>query len=435
MKTLLFIFSIFLTTTVQANVCGTEELAVCDREADIARHRVLAMELDADQLESVVHEFQRQNSAAFRQAQDRTEEFGCERQVRNAGLQDLLNFIENDFPVVQARLLNPGRNNALAASAERAAEFARRNCGAREAQVRQRLFQAASTAYETVPRGAVNMASFDRQTDLRIGRVPTGLGGFIQDGVENGAPTRTFAFTGSENPLQGQGFLDWFNNGANNGGEQLEVAVQHFLAPAVQWLRDNPRGQMRCTGHSLGGALAESFCTAVMMRAREVIRPNFGQFKSDDRIRIVTFNGLGAEDTWQHVYGARSIPNRSNWMVSGASHVRVKNDPLGALVPLGRNRYLVGQVSTYRSSLLVTQPHLDAAAAWDNNVRGIDRTIANGIDSVFNAGRNQRQAAPREAERVRCDSARLEPHNLDCLENAMAEMQCDAQTIPVISRP
>lgn len=338
------------------------ELPICARERDIAINTYLAKSLSSEQIESIL------NLQKFSKQVKKVKDAGspeCEATVEDNshGLKTLVSFIETDFSGITESLLQDA-NLSEKTEANLKGREAYRACVTRENNLNRVLFAEARLAYKDNVQGVEKISP---------GFNIEGLKGFIRTNGD----TKTFAFAGS------QTLLDWTSNIATKGGSQLALAMKLKLAEAVNWVKAGKK--IQCTGHSLGGGIAESFCARVMMEVRKS-QPTFGEFKKDDRIKVVTFNALGGKGPWDaNAQGAPRLPPSNSWMVTGAIHYRVEGDPLKELE--GVSPYLMGTVVTQRSNIRVPKTGTKVGTFFTNR----SKDVANAADNMWRSITGQPQ--------------------------------------------
>lgn len=317
------------------------DFPICKREAEVAKTQALvktqalAKTLTNQEAQVIVNA--RGDIARRKLNRAKERDLACACDNTNPGLQDLLLFIESDFEVVQEELL-AGANASERATAQQRYRTTLSSCQSREQEIHLNLLQESQLAYEENPGNDPKLAVMAENS--------YGLRGFIRESADG--RTKTFAFAGS------QTLFDWncnVNPLENKCSKQLKLALDRYLPAAVAWVKSGKN--IQCTGHSLGGAMAEGFCAAVMRHVRKDTEnfPDFGDFSKDNRIKIVTFNALGASESFRHAIAkyenginAKAVPvpvGPNSWLNTNTLHYRVEGDPL-ALV--AKTSHLMGTV-------------------------------------------------------------------------------------------
>lgn len=148
---------------------------------------------------------------------------------------------------------------------------------------------------------------------------PSGLEGYILKKNGSNPEELTIAFSGTEDGT------DLVSDLLFKGGNQYRAAVRSLMDTMVQAMSQGKK--VTCTGHSLGGGVAQGFCATLLarMQARD---PSFSTRQSDNRLRVVTFGSLG---------GSSMIPNeasiRTTWFASNNTHFVVNGDVIPRIDP------------------------------------------------------------------------------------------------------
>ncbi|MBY0515714.1 MAG: hypothetical protein K2P81_02315 [Bacteriovoracaceae bacterium] len=389
---------ILISLSIEAMASNATEYPVCLREKKIVEFKILARELSTDEVQQILD--QQASSQEFKKVKDSNSRVACNCDTTNPGLQDLISFIESDFRKLQYSLLTRSSASEIQ-EAKSKAQIAFYECQNRERRTHLDLLALSKAAYtEPFPAGSKNMLDgfkglFGNNFNIE------GLKGFTKDSVIDGKNTRTFAFAGTQTGL------DWLANIGSKGGSQLKLANRLMLQDAVSYVKSG--GHIRCTGHSLGGGLAESFCSAVMMEVRKTV-PNFGDFQKDDRIKIVTFNGLGGIGPYRDALGSNApLPSGLSWLASSAVHYRVQGDPL-AMIP--NNPHITGTVFETRSERKVIRTGSRTEAAINNTASAVAVTTGSILDSLQGKTPIQRNVAQDSADLCYASDDPLGAHDL-----------------------
>jgi len=372
-----------------------QDFPICRREREIARYKSLARTLTNDEASSIVNA--QAHIYQLRKARRNENRVACNCDNANQGLKDLITFIEDDYSTIRSNLL--GQTNAAEeAAANSVAQAAYSACETRGRADNLRLLNEAKLSYsDRAPAGTTAMAGFNVE----------GLRGFIRDRVENGQRIKTFAFAGS------QTLFDWWTNLTDKGGSQLAKAMELHLRSTVEFVKNG--GKIECTGHSLGGAVAEGFCAAVMRYVRYEVH-DFGDYQKDNRIKVVTFNGLGAADTYKSAMKKRNGPqdkpvDAKSWLTANTIHYRVEGDPLASV---GAS-HLYGEVIEKASNRTVTKLGSAEATGFMNALR----SARAGITSLFDNKNIPTQPDIRGPQTCRASENPLEAHDIkSCYEIA-----------------
>ncbi len=170
-----------------------------------------------------------------------------------------------------------------------------------------------------------------RLGDAQEGRETcSGFRGFILQGSDG---VITASFTGSQDER------DWFNNLTNGGREQYREMMAEVPEMVRQILQEGKR--LRCTGHSLGGALAQAFCARVMQEVRCARGAAFGTTPADrNAVQTITFNSLGATNmltTDDHVRcdGTQGLDQSlaTTWLATNSTHFTNDGDVVPTIQP------------------------------------------------------------------------------------------------------
>lgn len=371
------------------------ELPICARERDIAINSYLAKTLSSEQIESVL------NLQKFSKQIKKVKDAGspeCDATVNDDshGLKTLMSFIETDFSGITESLLADA-NLSEKTEANLKGREAYRACYDRENRLNRELFAEAKLAYKD------NIAGVEK---LSPNFNVEGLKGFIRVKGD----TKTFAFAGS------QTLLDWTSNIGTKGGSQLALAMRLKLGEAVSWVKAGKK--IQCTGHSLGGGIAESFCARVMMEVRKS-QPTFGEFKKDDRIKVVTFNALGGKGPWDANTPVPRLPPSTSWMVTGAIHYRVEGDPLKELE--GVSPYLMGTVVTQRSNIRVPRTGTKVGTFFTNRSKDVANAADNIWRSITGQPQDKRKVNYATEEYCAASDDALGAHSMDAVESIISQ--------------
>ncbi len=393
MKGLAFIIFLFSFSALAL------DFPVCKREADVARYRMLARTLSNDEADAIVkletHKYH------LRKVKEAEERVACNCDNSNPGLKDLIAFIDSDYKRIQSALLEQTSAEAEAAAGAHAREVLA-SCQDREHELHKKLLKDSEAAYANkAPMGTQAMDGFNLE----------GLRGFIRtEPHASGKQVKTFAFAGSQT-----GF-DWVTNVANHGGSQVKRALTLHLRSAVEWVKAG--NHIQCTGHSLGGGVAEGFCAAVMRYVRYDIK-HFGDFMSDNRVKTVTFNGLGASKTYREgmkqFTKTRDVPapvGPDSWAAANTLHYRVAGDPLAELTG---SPHLMGTVFEKRAQRQVVK----TASREVTGFRNVMRQAADGVDDAWRTlwgGRGDGAAQKDQAEICQASDDPLGAHDLKSCE-------------------
>jgi hypothetical protein len=172
----------------------------------------------------------------------------------------------------------------------------------------QRVF----TQSLAVSRGVYNDVVPDGFSRVRRFTHPNGLEGYILKKINTNPEELMVAFSGTE------GGADAISSITARGRNQHNAAEAMLMGEMVQHMEQGKK--VTCTGHSLGGALAQGFCASLLarMQARD---PGFSTRQADNRLRVVTFGSLG---------GSPLVTNEDNirttWFASNNTHFVVKGD-------------------------------------------------------------------------------------------------------------
>ncbi len=375
MKTLI-LFS-FLITSLPL---WALDFPICKREAEVAKMQALASTLTNEEAQAIVNA--RGENAIRKMNRARERELACPCDNDNPGLQNLLLFIESDFEVIQERLLasvntneqTPAARRQRDADADRLHRDTLAACQGREQRLHLQLLQESQLAYKQLPPNDPKLTVMAFNT--------FGLKGFIRESPDG--TTKTFAFAGS------QTLLDWncnLNPFENKCSKQLKLALDRYLPSAVAWVKSGK--SIQCTGHSLGGAMAEGFCAAVMREVRQDIL-GFGDFKKDNRIKVVTFNALGASETFRHAIAlsensrhASAVPvpvGPNSWLNTNTLHYRVKGDPVALFA---KTPHLMGTVFEKPATRRVARSLSAERAAIQNTLSAASDAIHDTFSSIF----------------------------------------------------
>lgn len=326
---------------------------VCKREGDVARYKHLARTLNNDEAATIVAAQRSWDIERIRRGEERGVACPCDN--NNPGLKDLITFIESDFRLIQDELVAQ-TNEAQEQAAQAVGAQVQAACQTREHALHQQLLRDSQLAYGATPAGTQQMDGFNFE----------GVKGFIR----TEGNVKTFAFAGSATPF------DWYSNIATKGGSQLRRAMQVQLAAAVQWVKSGK--SIQCTGHSLGGGVAEGFCAAVMRRVRQDTENfrDFGDYMSDNRIKVVTFNALGGSHAFRDAVrnterGVRDVPapvGPGSWLATNTLHYRVAGDPLAHVTG---TPHLMGTVFEKEANRTVTRTGAREIAAMQNAANSI----------------------------------------------------------------
>jgi hypothetical protein len=321
-KTTFFIVSLLMSLTAWGM-----DYPVCKRESEIAYRQNLVRKLTNTEAEAIVSSLRDNERQKIQRAMER--ELACPCENNNPGLQSLLLFVETDFVRIRDSLLGEVSQVGVAA-ATRAAEKVLSDCQTREHRLHQELLQEAQLSYQRNPGNDPKLTVMAENT--------FGLRGFIRESADG--TTKTFAFAGSQTLLDWNCNLNPFENKCSN---QLKLALDRYLPSAVAWVKSGKK--INCTGHSLGGAMAEGFCAAIMREVRKDTQnfPDFGEYSKDNRIKVVTFNALGGSETFRKAIElyeqkrvlASAVPvpaGPNSWLNTSTVHYRVEGDPLAQYV-------------------------------------------------------------------------------------------------------
>lgn len=386
----ILILSSFSVTALAAT------LPICERERDIATNTYLAKHLSGEQIESILN-LQKFSTQVQKVRNQGSPECDASIDENSQGLKTLVSFIETDFKDISSALL---QDSSLSEKAEAniKGQEAYKECVAREEHLNRVLFAEAKLAYNDKVPGVEKISP---------GFNAEGLKGFIRTSGD----TKTFAFAGS------QTLLDWTSNFTTKGGSQLALAMKLKLNEAVNWVKAGKK--LQCTGHSLGGGIAESFCARVMMEVRKS-QPTFGDFKKDDRIKVVTFNALGGKGPWDaNAQGAPRLPPASSWMVTGAIHYRVEGDPLKELE--GVSPYLMGTVVTQRSNIRVPRTGTQVGTFFTNRAKDISKVTDNIVRALNGKKQDNTKINYAKEEYCAASDDAFGAHSMEAVESIVSQ--------------
>lgn len=366
---------------------------ICKREGDVAKFKQLARTLTNDEAATIVAAQRSYDIERIRRGEERGVACPCDN--NNPGLKDLITFIESDFRLIQDELLVQTDQ-----AQERAAEAVRAQvqaaCQTREHALHQRLLRESQLAYGSTPAGTQRMDGFNLE----------GVKGFIRTEGD----VKTFAFAGSATPF------DWYSNIATKGGSQLRRAMQVQLAAAVQWVKAGK--SIQCTGHSLGGGVAEGFCAAVMRRVRQDTANfrDFGDYMSDNRIKVVTFNALGGSHAFRDAVrnterGVREVPapvGPNSWLAANTLHYRVEGDPLASVTG---TPHLMGTVFEKPANRMVTRTGSNELTAMRNGLASVADVLDDGWRRLW-GGEADGHSSVNQAVNCRASEDPLGAHDL-----------------------
>lgn len=392
---------------------------ICKREGDVAKYKQLARTLNNDEAATIVAAQRSYDIERIRRGEERGVACPCDN--TNPGLKDLITFVESDFRLIQDELLAQ-TDAAQEQAAQAAGAQVQAACQAREHALHQQLLRDSQLAYGPTPAGTQQMDGFNLE----------GVKGFIRTQGD----VKTFAFAGSATPF------DWYSNLATKGGSQLRRAMQVQLNAAVQWVKAGK--SIQCTGHSLGGGVAEGFCAAVMRRVRQDTANfrDFGDYMKDNRIKVVTFNALGGSHAFRDAVrnterGVRDVPapvGPGSWLATNTLHYRVAGDPLAQITG---TPHLMGTVFEKAANRTVTRTGSREIAA----MRNAGSAFLDGIDDLWRRARGQQtdgNSTVVEGESCRASDDPLGAHDLaSCREilgvnsgwnrSAVAQVEIDAR--------
>lgn|GEM_PF-4236441 len=366
---------------------------ICKREGDVARYKQLARTLSNDEAATIVAAQRSWDIERIRRGEERGVACPCDN--NNPGLQELITFVESDFRLIQDELLAQ-TDAAQEQAARTAGAQVQAACQAREHALHQRLLRDSQLAYGPTPAGTQRMDGFNLE----------GVKGFIR----TEGNLKTFAFAGSATPF------DWYSNIATKGGSQLRRAMQVQLAAAVQWVKSGK--SIQCTGHSLGGGVAEGFCAAVMRQVRQDTANfrDFGDYMSDNRIKVVTFNALGGSHAFRDAVrnterGVRDVPapvGSNSWLASNTLHYRVEGDPLAHITG---TPHLMGTVFQKPATRTVTRTGSRELTAMRNGVASVADVVDDGWRRLW-GGQADEQSSVRQSETCAASEDPLGAHDL-----------------------
>ena len=202
---------------------------------------------------------------------------------------------------------------------------------------------------------------------------PSGLEGYILKKNGTNPEELTIAFSGTEDGT------DVVSDLLFKGGNQYRAAVAKLMDTMVQAMSQGKK--VTCTGHSLGGGVAQGFCATLLarMQGRD---PSFSTRQADNRLRVVTFGSLGGSSM---VANEASI--RTTWFASNNTHFVVNGDVIPRIDPptCGQIRSL-GRLANPADAHDLGTFERFAANGWSSVKQGFQR-IDQAAINLFNGAR------------------------------------------------
>jgi hypothetical protein len=299
----LLLLALFLLSIPAAN--ASEEIArrlgstygTCAREGELAMIRIALPGVNAEELERTVYAFRNNVSPGF----------DC--QCPTIGPTALVDLEAEMEEALNVMLATPDGFKPEEIRQIQAVILA---CEVRQQDLYGQSLKISRDVYNgPVPAGFTLIERFSDRT--------TGLDGYI---VQNNLNPQevTIAFAGTEEP--NDVVADILHKGRNQHRAAVTAARLNQMAGYLAQGK-----KVTCTGHSLGGGLAQGFCASLLatMQARD---SNFSKRQADDRLRVVTFGSLG---------GASMVSNealiRNTWFASNNTHFVVNGDLVASFDP------------------------------------------------------------------------------------------------------
>lgn len=146
---------------------------------------------------------------------------------------------------------------------------------------------------------------------------------------------------------------------------------------------------------------------------------HFGDFMSDNRVKTVTFNGLGASKTYREgmkqFTKARDIPapvGPDSWAAANTLHYRVEGDPLAELTG---SPHLMGTVFEKRAERKVVRTGSREVTGLRNLARQASDAIDDGWRTIW-GGRADGNATQANAQLCEASEDPLGAHDLKSCE-------------------
>jgi hypothetical protein len=204
---------------------------------------------------------------------------------------------------------------------------------------------------------------------------PSGLEGYLLSKAGTNPEELTIAFSGTEDGA------DVVADILFKGKNQHAAAVAMMMETMMGHM--NQGKKVTCTGHSLGGGVAQGFCASLLARM-QASDANFSKRQADNRLRVVTFGSLG---------GSSMVSNEANirttWFASNNTHFVVNGDVIPRFDPptCGQIRSLsgAGNLNPVEAHDLGTFERL-ARNGWNSVKQGF-RRIDEAAVNLFNSAR------------------------------------------------